>query len=505
MTHSKKIFRNSLFSIFNKVMIIVLAFVTRKLFIDFLSAELLGLNSLFADLLGLLNLADMGLGVAVQFQLYKPIADKDYEQIARVLNAAKKLYNIIGVAMIIAGVVLSFFIQYLIRENPYELNFLRIVFIINVASSASSYFFVHKRLYLQASEDLHISYFIDTIVHIVGSVLRIVAIVAFKDYYLFVILTAVQAIVSNVIVAVYCDKRNPEIKKIKGYTKNEMSTLLSHIKQLIPNKISAYIFSNTDNTILSAVLGLSAVTLFTNYNGVVLQLFTLAAMLSGIIRSSFGNVIQENSDKENHIFLLNGYQYLQFLYSSFCGVALFCLIDDFVLLWYGEEFVAPFVFVILITFDFFLHSMYLPLSTMLEVLGEFKDLKRQEVFAMIVNLVVSVGFVFSFGIIGPILGTLVVDIFTTIFRIITVIRKNYREYLKVYVKKYLVYIAVFLSEYVGIFVLFKAINLPVNLATLLLKGVICTVVVLFANLLIFRKTPEFGYIKDRFFDLIKRG
>lgn len=505
MTHSKKIFRNSLFSVLNKIMIIVLAFVTRKLFIEFLSDELLGLNSLFADLLGLLNLADMGLGVAVQFQLYKPIADKNYEKIARILNAAKKLYNIVGIAMMVAGVVLSFFIQHLIKENPYELNFLRIVFIINVASSASTYFFVHKRLYLQASEDLHISYLVDTLAHIVCSILKIMAIALFKDYYLFVILTAVQAIASNIVVAIYCDKRNPEIKKIKGHTKEEMSTLLGHIKQLVPNKISAYIFSNTDNTILSTFLGLSTVTLFTNYSSVVLQLFTLAAMLSGIIRSSFGNVMQENPDKSNHVYLLNGYQYLQFLYSSFCGVSLFCLLDDFVLLWYGKEFVAPFIFVIIITLDFFLHSMYLPLSTLLEVLGEFKALKRQEIFAMIVNVIVSIGLVFPFGIVGPILGTFVVDIFTTIFRISTVIRKNYREYLNEYVKKYLMYILIFLLEYVGIYTIFKVIDLPLNIATFLLKGVICVVIVIAANILLFRKTQEFDYVKDRFLGLLKRG
>lgn len=505
MSHSSKIFRNSVFSIANKIVTILLAFVSRKLFIMFLSEELLGLNSLFADLLGLLNLADMGLGVAVQFDLYKPIAEKNEEKIGRILNAAKRIYNVVGIAMIASGIILSFFIQHLIKENPYSLDFLRIVFVINVISSASSYFFVHKRLYMQACEDMHITYLVDTVVNIAGSVLRLVAIAAFKNYYVFVLLSALQAVVSNFLVGYYCDKRHPYLREVKGFTKEEMTPLFRNIKELVPNKISSYVFSNTDNTIISAFIGLSSVTLFTNYTSIVLQLFTLAAMLSGVVRSSFGNVLQETSDKDRHMLFLKSYQMLQFLYSAFCGVALFCLLDDFVALWYGEKYVVSLVFVIILTLDFFLHSMYQPLSTMLEVLGEFRALKRQEIFAMIVNLVVSIGLVFPFGIIGPIFGTFVVDVFTTGFRLHTIMYKNYRPYFREYAKKYAVYTALFLVEYVSVYLLCCVLPLPRSITSFLIKGIICFVIVMGVNVVVFWKTEELSYLKDRLLRLVKRG
>jgi len=504
MSHSSKIFRNSLFSVANKLITIVLAFVTRKLFIVFLSEELLGLNSLFADLLGLLNLADMGLGVAVQFNLYRPIADKNQEKIGRILNAANRIYNVVGIGMIAVGMVLSFFIQHLIRENPYSLNFLRIVFIINVASSASSYFFVHKRLFMQACEDMHITYTIDTVMNIAGSILRILAVAVFKSYYAFVLLAAAQAIVSNALVAYYCNRQHPYLSGIKGYTKEDIKPLYANIKQLIPNKLSAYVFSNTDNTIISAFIGLSSVTLFTNYSSIVLQLFTMAAMLAAIVRSSFGNVLQETQDKEKHMLFLKGYQLLQFIYSSFCTVALFCLLDDFVAMWYGEKYVVSIAFVIILTLDFYLHSMYQPLSMMLEVLGEFRALKRQEIFAMVVNIVVSVGLIFPFGIIGPIFGTFVVDLFTTIFRLHTIMYKNYRPFFRDYLKKYLVYAGVFLAEYIGMYILCTALPLPRSVLAFLIKGVLCFICVMSVDFLCFRKTEEFTYLKDRAMGLLKR-
>lgn len=504
MSHSGKVFRNSIFSLANKLVTIVLAFVTRKLFILFLSDELLGLNSLFADLLGLLNLADMGLGVAVQFNLYKPIAQKDEGKIGRILNAAKRIYNVVGIGMISAGVILSFFIQHLIRENPYELNFLRIVFVINVLSSASSYFFVHKRLYLQACEDLHITYFVDTVVNLLGSVLRIAAIAIFKNYYVFVLLTAVQSILSNYVVGYYCDKRHPFLKTVKGYTKEEMSSLFHNIKELVPNRISSYIFSNTDNTIISACMGLSSVALFTNYNSIVLQLFTLAAMLAGIVRAALGNVLQENRDKASHMLFLNSYQLLQFFYSSFCAVALFCLLDDFIALWYGEKYIVSLAFVVILTLDFFLHSMYQPLSIMLEVLGEFRALKRQEIFAMLVNVVVSVGLVFPFGIIGPIFGTFAVDVFTTAFRLHTIVYKNYRAYFRSYIKHYALYLTVFLVEYVSMYLLFTLLPFERSIVMFLVKGILCFLAVMGVNMLIFCKTDEFSYLKDRAMCILKR-
>lgn len=504
MTHSNKIVRNTAFTLLNKLLTIFVAFFSRKLFLAFLTEELLGLNSLFTDLLGLLNLADMGLGIAVQFELYKPIADKNYEKIGRILNATRRIYNFVGICIIVAGGVLSLFIQHLIMDNPYPLSFLRVVFFINVLSNASTYFFVHKRLYLQASEDLHIVNTVDAAVNFLGAALRIVAIALFRNYYAFVILSAAQAVVSNFLVSRFCDKRHPAIRKIKGYEKEDMSTLLGNLKELIPNKLSAYVFSNTDNTILSAFVGLTSVTLFTNYNSIVLQLFTFAAMLSGILRASFGNVFQENHDKHNQIFLVGSYQFLQFLFSSFCSVALVCLLDDFVGLLYGEQFVLSFVFVILLTLDFYLHSMYLPLSAILEVLGEFKAMKRQEIFAMVTNIAVSVGLVFPFGIIGPILGTLVVDICTTVFRLYTVVYKNYRPYFKAYFQRYLTYFLVFAAEYAGTYLLFSALSLERTVLTFLLKGCLCFVIVTGLNLLLFRKTDEFAYLKEKVTTMLKR-
>lgn len=497
MSHSQKILKNTLFGILSKIVTLILNFLTRKLFIMFLSSELLGLNSLFSDLLGLLNLADLGLGVAVQFNLYKPIVEHNEKKISSLLNAAKRVYNFAGLSIIIIGTILSFFIQNLIKNNPYSLEFLRIVFLINVISNASSYFFVHKRLFMQAKEDIHLTNIIDIVISFIGSVLKIFVIIVFRNYYLYIIIGAIQSFAANAFISYVCDKKYPYLKKTKGYEKEDIKSLWFNLKDLIPNKISNYIFFSTDNTILSTFIGLKSVTLYTNYSGIVSQIFWMAATIASIIKVSFGNVLQESSDKDRHILFLNSYQLLQFFYSSFCGIALFCLLDDFVEFWYGEDYVIPIACVIVLTIDFFIHSMYQPLSMMLEALGEFKPLKIQGIISMILNIIISVSMVIPFGLIGPIIGTLVVDILTLVFRLYTVMFKHYRFYLKKYIRRLLLYIGLFIIEYVGLYYLCSAIVVPTELLAMMLKVIACFGVIMGLNVFMFRKTEEFYYLKSR--------
>ena len=137
-----------------RVVLLVLQFIARKVFILYLGSELLGLSSLYANLLDLLNLSELGIGVAVQFHLYTPIVNKDNEKIADILQSAKKIYSKIGICILGVGFFLSNFIPYFIKDNSFSNLFIQITFIISVVGTASSYFFIYKRLYLQANEEI---------------------------------------------------------------------------------------------------------------------------------------------------------------------------------------------------------------------------------------------------------------------------------------------------------------------------------------------------------------
>lgn len=497
MAHSKKIMKNSIYSLSYKLLTIFLSFLIRKLFIEFMGVELLGLNSLFADLLSLLNLADMGLGMALQYNLYKPLADKDNKKISSLLNAAKKIYNAVGISIIFAGCIMCCFIQYLIKDNPYSLDFLRIVFLINVVSNASTYFFVHKRLFMQTVEDIYLTNIVDGIVCILSSIAKLVVIIFMKNYYVYVGIGVIQTIVSNVIVNYMCNKKYSYLSNSKKYNSEDMKLLICNLKELIPNRVGFFIFNNTDSTIISAIMGLTMVTYYTNYFTITYQIFWIAVIIANVVKVSFGNVMQEDEESERHISLLESYQFLQFLFSSVCGVLLICLLDDFVSVWYGREFVLSLPFVIILTLDFFVHSMYQPLSIMVEVIGEFKVLKNQQLICMVLNILLSIGLIFPFGLIGPIIGTIVVDIITFCFRIHTVIYTHYNKYFKEYINKIIKYIVVFIGQYILIYNFSKCIEIGNEYINIFIKAIVVGSITLLLDVLLFYKTEEYQYIKDR--------
>ena len=154
--HGKKVAINSIAGIIYKIVILLMGFISRKLFIVYMGRDLLGLNSLFTDLLSFLNLADLGIGVSVQFSLYKPIAENDEQKILSIVCMAKKVFDAIGIIITLVGFGLTFFLNYFIAENPYTDSFLRIVFFMNVLSISLTYFVAHKKIFLQAKEEIYI-------------------------------------------------------------------------------------------------------------------------------------------------------------------------------------------------------------------------------------------------------------------------------------------------------------------------------------------------------------
>ena len=126
----KNTVKNSFFAVTSQLLIIVLNFISRSVFIYTLGSEYLGINGLFSNILTMLSLSEMGIGSAIVYNLYKAVNDNDSEKINELMSFYSKIYKIIGTLMLIFGFICSFFIQYLIKDNPFDLNFLKISFLL---------------------------------------------------------------------------------------------------------------------------------------------------------------------------------------------------------------------------------------------------------------------------------------------------------------------------------------------------------------------------------------
>lgn len=492
--HGKKIINNSIISIFYKIIMILIGFITRKIFIIYIGEELLGLNSLYANLLDLLNLADLGIGVAVQFQLYEPLVKKDYVQLSKIITAAKKIFNMIGILILVAGVALSCGLQFLIKSTTYPMWYVRVSFLISVSGVAFGYFFVHKRLFLQANEELGLINLIDLLAKIITVITSLIFVALFKNYFLYLFINAGYWILSNSLIHIAFKKRYPEITtKIQNYSK-AAKNLTRSLKEVVPMKLSNYVYNSTDNVIISKVLGLQSVAFYSNYMTIINGLMGIEYMIGNAVTSSIGKFMNEEQDAGNvyHMYLV--FQYMQYLFTSFCTISLAMLTKPFISIWIGKYFLIEDICFILLVVDFFVHSMYQPVYVMYGATGKFREDKYITIASAILNIVISILLVIIIGLPGVIIGTLVTDIYIWFVRSYQMVKDYWEENLWSYTLKMVLYcvltgLGLSISLKAGGFILTDNLYLE-----MVLKAVICCIVPNLINVLFTCKSQEFEMI-----------
>ena len=474
--HKKKVVGNSFIGFIYKILMMVIGFVSRKIFIVYLGEEILGLNSLYANLLDFLNLADLGIGIAVQYQLYGPLVKKDYNKQSKIISAAKTLYNKIGLFVFAAGIVLSFFIQILIKETTYPINFVRVSFLISVIGVGCGYFFVHKRLFLQADEELGLVNIIDLSAKVGTTVLSLILTIVFRNYFIYLIINALYGFTSNIIIHFIFIKKYPNVSARRKDNEIEKKSLTADLKNVVPLKFSDYIYKSTDNVIVSKVLGLVTVARYSNYMTIINGIMGMEFILGNVITASMGKAIKEKDDTCKIYEYYCVFQYAQFLFTNFCTISLVVLCTPFIKLWIGEEFIIENNVFILLIINFFIHSMYQPANVMYGAAGKFKDDKYITITSAVLNIVISISMVFILGLSGVIIGTIVTDVYILFIRSYQIVKKFFKANLLKYVLLFMRYTiitvaGIFLSVYLSQFITTNSL-----ITELVLKGIICVLV-----------------------------
>lgn len=494
--HGKKIINNSLISVSYKIIMLLLGFVTRKIFIEYLGNEVLGLNSLYSNLLDLLNLADLGIGVAVQYQLYEPLVQKDWDKLSRIITAAKRIYNIIGLFIIIAGIILSLFIENLIKETLFPIEFIRIAFLISVMGIALGYFFVHKKLFLCANEKIGLINIIELVIKLLTVIISLITTVLYKNYFLYLTINAVYGLLSNLVINFIFNKKYPNVKSNSKNSKSEIKELTSNLKDVVPMKLSNYIYNSTDNVVISKILGLAFVALYSNYMTIINGIMGIEYLIGNVVMASMGKIIKEVKDKTRVFKYLMVFQYLQYVFTSICIIELAVVCNPFIELWIGKNFIIETFSFILLMIDFYIHSMYQPPYVLFGASGKFKDDKIITLISAIMNIVISIILVKFIGLAGVIIGTIVTDIYIWIMRAYQMIKGYFKQKLFPYWLKMLKYT---LTTIVGLILakfLCKFINSQYLIIEIIFKAGICFVIAFAINLIVTIKSEEFEFCKD---------
>jgi O-antigen/teichoic acid export membrane protein len=489
---------NSAMSIVTQVLTVVLNFAVKTVFIKMLNDEYLGVNGLFTNIITMLSLADLGIGIAIPYSLYKPLANKDEHKINVLMNFYKKVYTIIGIAVLLIGLSLTPFLGLIIKDIPKNVPHLSLIYILFVIHSASSYFFVYKKFLIDSDQKGYITSRIIFTFSTLLSIIQIILLVTTKNYILFLLSSIILVIIQNIYISSKANKLYPFIKNKtdEKLEKEDMEGIRKNVSSLFIYKVGTVIMNGTDNIIISKFIGLIIVGFYSNYVLIINSITTVLNQIFNAITSSIGNlVVTTNKKRSKEVY--DNLNFANFWLYALFGVCIIVLINPFINIWIGKKYVMGFSIVFLLVLNFYVLGMQSVTNSFRNAYGLFWIAKYRPIIMVIINIVISVVLVQFIGIEGVLIGTLISRLLTTAWLDPYIVHKyGFEISPKSYYVDYLKYLVIFIaiSIILNYFVSMITIN---NIFILILIAILVVISVNVILVLLFFKTSEFNYFYDK--------
>ncbi len=406
--------RNIIFATILKIYQTLLPFIFRTVMIQILGAGYLGLNSLFTSVLQVLNLAELGVGSAMVFSMYKPIAEDDSEKICALMKLYRIYYRIIGGVILVAGLAVTPFIPYLISgEVPADIN-VYVLYLLNLAATVLTYWlFAYRNSILSAHQRTDISSKVTIITDTVKYGLWLIALYIFKNYYYYVIAILLTQALNNIVTAICSRKLYPQYSPKGNVTKEERKVINKRIVDLFTSKLGGTITGSADTIVISAFLGLTILAMYQNYYYIITAVTGVVLIINNSILAGIGNKMQTCSAKENyHDFRV--FMFLQFWIMGFCTACFSALFQPFMTLWMGEALLFDYWVVVLLCLYFCGNQYVQALSVYKDAGGIWHEDKFRPLISGMANLIINLILVQFIGIYGIILSTIISMFFISI-------------------------------------------------------------------------------------------
>lgn len=473
----------------------IMSFINRTLFIRYLGTSYLGISGLFSDILSMLSLAELGIGTAIVFSLYEPLAIGDKQKIKALMNFYKKSYQIIGIFVFIAGLCLIPLLDVLIKDKPKIDNF-TLIYLLYLTNSAVSYLFTYKRSILLSDQKEYVNTINNTIFIIIQNILQFVVLILIKDFIAYLVVTILCTIISNISISIQSDKKYPYLKDNKEkLNNNEKKNLLKYVFAQMSHKVGGVVVSGTDSLLISVLLdkGIILMGLYSNYALIINSVRKIINIFFSATTASVGN-LNVTTKKEHAKEIFNN---MFFVSACFYGVTASCIMnlsDDFVRLWLGQDYLLNFSVVIIITLNYFITGMRQSCIIYNTTLGLFWNDRFKPWVEAIINLATSILFVKYFGLAGIFLGTLTSTLTTSFWVEPYILYKHkFNQTIKDYFQRYGKYSLVVMTSTLISYFMWRGIEID-DWILWLIKA---TTVFLCSSIIFsvtFRKSPEFEYM-----------
>lgn len=487
--------RNTIYALSTQIFSMLMSFAVRTVFIYTLGKDYLGFNGLFNNIFSILSLTELGMGIAIVYSMYKPVAQEDHRKIAALLNLYRTFYRLVGFIVAALGLSLLPFLNYLvsgIRDIPE----LEIIYLLYLSSSVISYFFVYKKSILIVYQQDYISSRINLIINSIQGIIQIAILILWHNYILYLIILILAVFFDNMLNSLYVDYKYQYLKEYRSerVDKETKQKIYTDVKALFVSKISSAIVTSTDNLLISAFISTIILGLYSNYMMLINVVNVITSRILDSLTGSVGNLIAVESIERVYL-IFKRVWFINYWLVAFSSMSFFILANPFITLWVGKSYLLSSGIIFMVALNLFMRLIRNTFIMFNNAFGHFVELKKKNIIEPIINIVASLLFilVFKMGIIGVLLGTFISNITTNFWFEPYLIFKKCQISLKEYFKIAGNYL---LTNIVagGLTYILCDICLTGNSWVLfLIRIIICCVAINLVIILFYRKTDEYQY------------
>ena len=384
----------------------LLGFILRTIFISHLGDTLNGVNDLYTGILSVLSMAELGVGTALNYSLYKPVAENNIEKVKSYMQLYKKAYRVIGFAIAAIGLCIAPFLPYLAKQpEGVSVRDLTLYYFIFLFNTVSSYFVAYKYSLVNAEQKNYIQTNIITVTKMITVSLQIIVILTTGNFYLYLLTAAAVELLQKIFVSIYLDRRYPYLKEknVQKLSKDETGEIVRKTKALVYHKVGDVARLQTDSMIISGFISVTVGGFVDNYKMVMNSAANVVNIIFNSVLSSFGNLIATES-KEKQYRLFKVYRFAACWIYGFAAVGFALLLTPLIRLWLGEAKTLGFFVVLCMIIDFYFKGERIVLSNFKTAAGVFEQDKYLSLIQGIVNLIISILLVQKIGVAGVYIG-----------------------------------------------------------------------------------------------------
>ena len=498
--------KNTIGSMAANISIIIIGVIAQAIFIKILGTEYLGINGLFTNIISMLGIVELGIGSAIVYNLYKPIAENNISLIKSLMNFYKKSYRLIGIIVLILGICIMPFLNSFVGNLTIDIN-IKVVYLLFIIDIVCSYFLSYKRSILVANQKNYLINIVHIIYTILLNVFQLFILYLTKNYYLYLIIKIVMRILENIVITIIANKKYSYLKEkdILPLDKDIEKDIFKKIKALFFHKIGSFIVLGSDNIIISKFLGIIQVGLYSNYYLIINAVQTLFTQIISSSTASVGNLLVI-CNKEDNFKVFKRIRFLNFWLTCFTGISIFIIIESFITIWIGSKYILSELVLMVLIIEYYQKSMRSSYATFKEAAGIFHEDRFVPLVESTLNIVFSIILLNIFGLAGVFMGTIISGFALWCY--------SYPKfvYKKIFDKKYINYIKETLG-YIVLFILIASITYIISkllifnnlYIQLLINILICIIIPNILMIIVFYKTDEFKYFTHLLKKLKKRG